>query len=209
MEDDDCKDLNCEWSLSIGTCRPGGCGEPIPFMATNVILTMDGPENYWGYHSDNRANKFQFLKDVKYCADAGFLGAYRIYGTLIDNPEEFNRAVEKKLGEENVYDHVLCAIHGFQIDPEKYFHQVNNFHDKHDKAGTNGGYLVIPVNWRNMWGMQAASYPYDRDTLAPLAGKQLADVFHAAFDSNYNSSVTLHRFVICSRRSYVRCVHSI
>jgi len=194
MESEDCKSLNCEWSFQIGTCRQGGCGKKIPFMATNVELTMDGPDHFWGYHSDNYASEFQFLKDIRYCHDAGSFAAYRIYGKLI-SPDEFKSAVEEELADpEYNYDHVLYAIHGFQTEPQASFMDAWNFHDKHDSTANstaNGGYLVIPVNWRNNWGKLQASYEYDRNSLAPIAGFQLANNIDA-FKSSYSASAVVH-----------------
>jgi len=184
-EPEDCKSRNCEWF----TCRPDGCDKEIPFMITNIELTMDGPDHFWGYHNDNYANEFQFLKNIKYCENAGSFDAYRIYGELV-SPEEFKTAVTDMLeAEGSPYDHVLYSIHGFQTEPKASFEDAHNF----NKQGVEnvGGYLVIPVNWRNRWGLLQTSYEYDRNNLAPMAGEQLARQFDA-FKSSYSASAVVH-----------------
>lgn len=167
---DDCVENFCGWDF---TCHPL-CKDKkvdVPFMVTNVKLTPEGQEHYWGYHSDSSEDEFKFLKNVKYCPDAGALYAYRIYGELISE-EEFKSEVETFVESSPVFDHVLYNIHGFNVDPAGSFMGAHDF-NREDSDGWKTGYLVIPINWRNVWGAQFFSYEYDRNNNAIKAGKSL------------------------------------
>lgn len=191
-------------------------------MATNVHLSEDGPERFWGYHNEPRADKFQFLQKVKYCKDAGFNGAYRIYGQLLPE-KDFKLAVAQELKKTTKYNHVLYAIHGFNNDPKWSYDQSLTFRKKYD-SDKNGGYLVIPINWRNHWGKFGTYYEVrklkkkqtdrfhfrralktisqtDRNDFAPIGGKTLAKSFDV-FKSTYKTSVVVH----CKFELWCRCV---
>jgi len=211
MADDDCESLKCEawgWTLGMtGTCRKGGCTKDIPFMATNVELHYDGQETYFNFYSDTFENEFNFFKDVKFCPDAGTGVAYRIYGTKV-SIQDFQKEVEKflkdtkyKKGDKEgkpIYDHVIYAVHGFQNDPKNSFDQGYDFLTKYaqnpitkEVIDNHAGYLTIPICWRNKWGVYLASYDYDRNNFAPVAGKALASAFDV-FDAPYKESLVTH-----------------
>ena len=142
----------------------------LPFMVTNVKLTQEGQEHYWGYHSNSAEDEFKYFKNVRYCPDAGAFYAYRIYGQLISK-EQFKTEVDAFMASSPMYDHVLFNIHGFNVNPEPSFLGAQEFNRDH---GPETGYFVIPINWRNVWGMNFPSYEYDRNTYAIQAGKSLA-----------------------------------
>jgi len=85
--------------------------------------------------------------------------------------EQFKSEVDEFIASSPVYDHVFFNIHGFNVDPEPSFLGAQEYNDAH---GAETGYFVIPINWRNVWGMQFPSYEYDRNTYAIQAGKSLA-----------------------------------
>ena len=123
-------------------------------MITNVQLSEDGPEHYWGFHSTGPPSTFTFLKNVVACEKVEFAGSYRIYGTPISR-DEFKSEVTKLLGHpDNNYDHVLYAIHGYNVDPWGSYMQGHKF-DETYKDDT--GYLMIPINWRNRWELGLVS----------------------------------------------------
>jgi len=166
----------------------GGCeGEKtIPFMVTNVKLTEAGDEHYWGFYSDNFEEEMKFLKNIRYCPDAGWMSSYRIYGELI-SPEAYKREVESHVESSDVYDHVLYAIHGVNNEPKSSFDGAFNFNDN---RGAATKYLVIPINWRNRWGT-TSTYEWDRNNSAPRAGRQLA-AKSDVFKSSVSTSVMCH-----------------
>jgi len=157
-------------------------------MVTNVELTADGSEHYFGYHSDMYANEYQFLKDVRYCPNAGSIGAYRIYGTLV-LADDFKAEVEAHIASSsNNYNSVLYNIHGVNVDPWGSFRGVYNFMNGN---GADTNILGIPISWRNRWGATIASYEFDRNNSAPRAGRQLAAKL-SAFSSSAPTSIMCH-----------------
>lgn len=184
FEDDDCQSRYCGWEFQ---CRPPCHGKKeIPFMVTNVELTQEGDDHYWGYWSLNIADEMQFLKNIKYCPDAGTLNAYRIYGELI-SLEEFKREVEDQVTAGGI-DHVLYNIHGFDVNPESSFLGAHDFNQEHS---ADSKYLAIPINWRNAWELMTTSYEYDRNNNAPTAGRHLAAKIDV-FDSSVSTSLMAH-----------------
>jgi len=158
----------------------GGCigRKDLPFMATNVELTEDGDEFYFGFHSRGTESETKFLKDVRYCPDAGYFGAYRIYGEVV-SLEEFKALVEEEIRTNDALDHVMYHFHGWSVDPETSFMQGHSFMEMH---AANTGYLWIPFTWRSTWQSinKYANYDFDRNSYAIEAGETYAaslDVF--------------------------------
>jgi len=161
----------------------------IPFMMTNVALTPHGDEYYFGEHSHGDSDEMRFLRNVRYCPDAGWFNSYRIYGELV-SAEEFKSAVEEEVNTNSAIDHVLYNIHGLTVDPESSF---NGAYDFQEQQGDTG-YLVIPISWWNMWGGSIASfstYKIDRVNYAPPAGLHLAAAFDV-FKSSVPTSLMAH-----------------
>jgi len=163
-----------------GRSGDGGCigRKDLPFMATNVELTEDGDEHYFGFHSRGTESETKFLKDVRYCPDAGRFGAYRIYGEVVPL-EEFKALVEEEIRTNDALDHVMCHFHGWSVDPETSFLQGHNFMEMHAE---DTGYLWIPFTWRSTWQdlNKLANYDFDRNSYAIEAGETYAaslDVF--------------------------------
>eukprot|EP00585_Thalassiosira_rotula_P002703 CAMPEP_0196141514 /NCGR_PEP_ID=MMETSP0910-20130528/9931_1 /TAXON_ID=49265 /ORGANISM="Thalassiosira rotula, Strain GSO102" /LENGTH=394 /DNA_ID=CAMNT_0041402677 /DNA_START=94 /DNA_END=1278 /DNA_ORIENTATION=+ len=167
----------------------GGCrGElNLPFMATNVELTASGDEHYFGFHSRDTESETKFLKDVRYCPDAGSFGAYRIYGEVVPL-EEFKAAVEEEVRTNGNIDHVFYEIHGVGIDPETTFLDSYRFNEMH---GENTGYLMIPMSWRSHWGVALTLYDIDRNGPAIEAGKTFAASMDV-FKSSVPTSIMVH-----------------
>mmetsp|Transcript_25191 Transcript_25191/g.45397 ORF Transcript_25191/g.45397 Transcript_25191/m.45397 type:complete len:401 (+) Transcript_25191:143-1345(+) len=161
-----------------GGSGDGGCigRKDIPFMMTNVELTEDGDEHYFGFHNTDTESETQFLKDVRYCPDAGRFGAYRIYGEVV-SLEDFKAAVEEEVSTNDAVDHVMYHFHGWRVDPESSFMQAHSFMEMHEE---NTGYLWIPISWRTHWGSSRAFYDIDRNGNAIRAGETFGasvDVF--------------------------------
>jgi len=163
-----------------GRSGDGGCigRKDLPFLATNVELTEDGDEYYFGFHSRGTESETKFLKDVRYCPDAGRFGAYRIYGEVVPL-EEFKALVEEEIRTNDALDHVMCHFHGWSVDPETSFLQGHNFMEMHAE---DTGYLWIPFTWRSTWHdlNKLANYDFDRNSYAIEAGETYAaslDVF--------------------------------
>lgn len=156
-------------------------------MITNVALTKEGEEYYWGFHSDDEVNELHFLKNVRYCPDAGSFDSYRIYGEPIGMDDFKLEVAEYLKTNADKYDHVLYNLHGFNVDPEGSFEGAEDFLSQHDDSK----YLVIPINWRNYWGFQFPSYEVDRNGLAPSMGKLLAQNVDV-FKSDYEASIMCH-----------------
>lgn len=163
----------------------------IPFMVTNVELTADGNEHYWGHNSDNSEAGFKFLKNIRYCPNAGASGSYRIYGELL-SPDEYRDEVTTFVEDSPDHDRVLYNIHGVNVEPEESFLYA---HDFLHGNGKDAGILAIPINWRNLWGVKdadaALAYGKDRTESAPRAGRQLA-ARRGAFESVVPVSVLCH-----------------
>lgn len=194
FNDGECDSGHCDY---MGLSFDWKCQPPctlLPFMVTNIVLSDAGSEKRWDYHSSSTPTGFRFLKDIRFCPQE-FLGLptkeFDIFGTEV-SPNEFKRLVAEKLDDVgNNYNHVLYAIHGFQITPRYSFNQGHDFLEKYTKHDKNDGYLVIPINWRNVWGMGPPTYDYDRNNCAPRAGKQLAEKFDV-FKAPYTTSVVAH-----------------
>jgi len=154
-----------------GGSGDGGCigRKDLPFMATNVELTEDGDEHYFGFHSRGTESETKFLKDVRYCPDAGRFGAYRIYGEVV-SLEEFKAAVEEEVRTNDAYDHVMYHFHGVGNAPDVPFMEAHRFMENH----ADTGYLWIPFSWRTSWGRFQTFYEFDRNTHAIEAGKTFA-----------------------------------
>ena len=161
-------------------------------MVTNVELTADGSEHWFNWHSRMFANEYQFLKDVRYCPEAGWTlwwRVYRIYGTLV-SADDFKEAVEAYIASSsNKHNSVLYQIHGFNVEPKTSFKGVYGFTKNH---GDDTNILGIPISWRNVWEAHALSYEYDRNELAPRAGRQLAAKFSAFSSSAFPTSIMCH-----------------
>lgn len=194
LTDNDCDSEHCAWGNGITYKCERKCNNPtgtLPFMVTNVALTDKGPEKWWDYHSEGKTTGFRFLKDVRFCEEILGINEFDILGTEV-TPEEFKELVNAMIVDEgNDYNHVLYAIHGFQNTPRVSFDQGHDFLKKYTEDGKNNGYLVIPINWRNLWGMGVGSYDFDRNDYAPPAGEQLAEKFDV-FDAPYSTSVVAH-----------------
>ena len=134
-------------------------------MVTNTKLTQEGEMHYWGHGSHESEDEFKYLKNIKYCPDAG-----RIYGQLISK-EQFKEDVDQFVTSESDYDHVFYNIHGFNVGPEGSFGGKSIFDGN---GGEDSGYLMIPINWRNYWEFGPVSYENDRTSNAIDAGKALA-----------------------------------
>jgi len=163
-----------------------GCRDlkTIPFMVTNVALSPDEDEYYFGFHSDGESDEMRFLKNVRYCPDAGQLQSYRIYGEPMSS-EDFKSAVEEEVNTNPAIDHVLYNIHGVSVDPKVSF--MGGWEFAQDNSDT--GYLVIPISWLNRYN--AAMYEINRDDYAPPAGLHLAAQFDV-FRSSVPTSLMAH-----------------
>lgn len=156
-------------------------------MVTNVDLSTDsGGATFWNYHPRDWSDEFKFLKNIRYCGDAGDLWAYRIYGEVVPDATEWKEVVENYLNDQGL-DHVLYNIHGFSVAPEASFHHGHDFNDSE-----RSGYLVIPINWRNLWGSTAASYEIDRNSYAVPGGRDLSKAFPYFSGAPYSTSIMVH-----------------
>ena len=161
----------------------------IPFMMANAALSPDGDEFYFGEHSHGDSDEMRFLKNVRYCPDAGSLYTYRIYGEPVSS-EDFKSAVEEEVNTNPAIDHVLYNIHGVSVDPAGSFDGGWNFPQDYSDTG----YLVIPISWWNLWSgglLSNAMYDINRNQYAPPAGLQLAAQFDV-FRSSVPTSLMVH-----------------
>ena len=105
--------------------------EDILFMVTSVELTQEGKKHFWGHHTNNFEEEIKFLKNVRYCSDAGVFSAYRVYRQVITK-EEFKEEVTAYIKSSTHFDHVFYYFHGFANDPKASFTAglyQKNFHD--------------------------------------------------------------------------------
>jgi len=162
----------------------------IPFMMTNVELTAEGDEHYFGYHITRETDGFQFLKNVRYCPAYWSWGRwipYRVYGEVVSS-DEFKSAVEEEVKSNPAIDHVLYNLHGVSVDPKGSFTGAYDFDENFQATG----YLVIPISWRSIWGtIIGAPYDFSRNGYAPPAGLELAAQFDV-FKSSVPTSLMAH-----------------
>jgi len=173
--------------VSEGTACTGE--QRIPFMMTNVELTAEGDEHYFGFHSGSGTDGFQFLKNVRYCPAHWSWGwnPYRVYGEVV-SLDEFKNAVEEEINLNPALNHVLYNIHGVSTDPKGSFAGSYNF----DEFFQATGYLVIPISWRSIWNTVGfAAYEISRNSYAPPAGLELAAQFDV-FKSSVPTSLMAH-----------------
>jgi len=158
----------------------------LPFMVTNVALTEDGDEHYFGWYSNDDTDEMRFLTNVRYC-DGGWTGAYRIYGTPVTT-DEYKNAVEEEVSTNPAVDHVLYNFHGVTLDPKAAFMGGSNFMENHPDTG----YLLIPIHYRSYWQIGTSYVSYERSrNMVPEAGHQLAAKFDA-FKTSVPTSVMAH-----------------
>ena len=150
----------------------------IPFAITNIEGKHNGNKLEYGYHSDRPVEALYFLKDVVLCDYVW--RPYVITGTK-RTETEFKDDVKNYL-KGSKYDQVLYNIHGVNVSPNASFKgAANNMQD----------FLVIPIQWRNLWGLSLPSYETDRNNAAPKAGKLLAKSFDV-FRVDYKISIMCH-----------------
>ena len=113
--------------VSEGTAACSG-EQRIPFMMTNVKLTAEGDEHYFGFHSGSGRDGFKFLKNVRYCPAYWGWGwnPYRVYGEVVSS-DEFKSAVEEEVNCKSAIDHVLYNIHGVSVDSKVSFKRAYEF----------------------------------------------------------------------------------